>query len=128
MAPPPEYSPPAAGRCGEQRPQGALLAPCHFRNYTGNVAKGAAGWTLGQGKGRNRGQGCRGMDPWAGKGPESWPRVSRDGPLGRERAGIVAFEAIRCAQGDRFRVTGSGEVGPIRNRFVHCLEKMLSLH
>ena len=68
MAPPPEYSPPAAGRCGERRPDGLSSRP----------AIGA--------KGRNRGQGCRGMDPWAGKRPEPWPRVPWDGPLGREKA------------------------------------------
>ena len=64
------------------------------RERAGIVAKGVVGWTLGQGKGRNRGQGCRGMDPWAGKGPESCP--SRP------------FETLRFAQGDILRVTGSG--------------------
>ena len=70
-----------------------MIPPNPAKNMTFFVpaaaSKGASDWTLGQEYGRDRAQGCFGLDPWPGKGAESCPGVLRNGPLARNMAGTV---------------------------------------
>ena len=60
------------------------------------VAKAAQGWTFDAGIRRKRRRGCRRLDLWRRKRPETSPGVPADGPLAPESAGSRLGRGSLC--------------------------------